>query len=105
MSDFGFASWDANGVPNNYGIKPVTVVGIIDLALGQKTGSYQFNLDPGLKVGFAVGTLEDKGTISYTDKRNIIASGNTITIQPSGGDGINDYPAMKVQLIVFAEAV
>lgn len=37
MSDFGFASWDANGVPNNYGIKPVTVVGIIDLALGQKT--------------------------------------------------------------------
>ncbi|KHE03509.1 hypothetical protein, partial [Citrobacter braakii] len=68
-------------------------------------GSYQFNLDPGLKVGFAVGTLEDKGTISYTDKRNIIASGNTITIQPSGSDGINDYPAMKVQLIVFAEAV
>ena len=97
MSDFGFASWDANGVPNNYGIKPVTVVGIIDLALGQKTGSYQFNLEPGLKVGFAVGTLEDKGTISYTD------TGNTITIQPSGSDGINDYPAVKVQLIVFAE--
>ncbi|MBI1679657.1 hypothetical protein FIB11_13705 [Citrobacter portucalensis] len=44
-----------------------------------------------------------KGTISYTDKRNIIASGNTITIQPSGSDGINDYPAVKVQLIVFAE--
>ena len=105
MSDFGFASWDANGVPNNYGIKPVSVVGIIDLALGQKTGSYQFNLEPGLKVGFAVGTMEDKGSISYTDIRSIIASGNTITIQPSGGDGINDYPAMKVQLIVFAEAV
>lgn len=50
-----------------------------------------------------MGTLEDKGTISYTDKRSIIASGNTITIQPSGGDGINDYPAIKVQLIVFAE--
>ncbi|WP_410690010.1 hypothetical protein [Citrobacter freundii] len=40
---WGIQTWDANGVPNNYGIKPVTVVGIIDLALGQKTGSYQFN--------------------------------------------------------------
>lgn len=37
---WGIQTWDANGVPNNYGIKPVSVVGIIDLALGQKTGSY-----------------------------------------------------------------
>ena len=30
---WGIQTWDASGVPNNYGIKPVTVVGIIDLAL------------------------------------------------------------------------
>lgn len=24
---FGYNAWDANGVPNNYGIKPVSVTG------------------------------------------------------------------------------
>ncbi|MEG0209042.1 MULTISPECIES: hypothetical protein [Gammaproteobacteria] len=100
---FGVSTWDESGLYNNYGIKPVTVVGIIDLAAGQKNGTYYFTIEPGLKVGFAVGTNEHVGTVSYTDKRNITSSGNSITISPSSGDGINDYPATKVQLIIFAE--
>lgn len=36
MSEYGFATWDTSGKPNNYGIKPVTVVGIIDLAWVKK---------------------------------------------------------------------
>lgn len=103
--EWGIQTWDANGVPNNYGIKPISVVGIIDLLVDQKTGSYSFNLEPGLKVGFTVGTEEAESLIAYTNKRNILASGNTITIQPSTGDGVNDYPANQVQLIVFAEKV
>ena len=103
--EWGIQTWDANGVPNNYGIKPISVVGIIDLLVDQKTGSYSFNLEPSLKVGFTVGTAEAASLIAYTNKRNILASGNTITIQPSMGDGVNDYPANQVQLIVFAEKV
>lgn len=43
----GIQTWDANGVPNNYGIKPISVVGIIDLLVDQKTGSYSFNFGTG----------------------------------------------------------
>ena len=32
---WGIQTWDANGIPNNYGIKPVSVVGRIQLSEGQ----------------------------------------------------------------------
>lgn len=101
---YGVATWAANGVYNNYGIKPISVLGIISLADGQKSGSYSFTVEPGLKVGFTIGTQDATGAISYTNKRTIIASGNTIVIQEgSGTDGINVYPAIATQVIVFAE--
>ena len=96
---WGIQTWDANGVPNNYGIKPVSVVGRISLAEGQNSGSWSFAIPAGMKVGFAV-TL-DKGAVSVG--RRIAASGNTITLSAASSVGIGNYPASECELVVFVE--
>jgi hypothetical protein len=97
--DWGIQTWDANGVPNNYGIKPVSVVGRIPLSEGQNSGSWSFTIPAGMKVGFAV-TL-DKGAVSVG--RRIVASGNTITLSAASSVGIGNYPASECELVVFVE--
>lgn len=97
--DWGIQTWDANGVPNNYGIKPVSVVGRIPLSEGQNSGSWSFAIPVGMKVGFAV-TL-DKGAVSVG--RRIVASGNTITLSAASSVGIGNYPASECELVVFVE--
>lgn len=97
--DWGIQTWDANGVPNNYGIKPVSVVGRIPLSEGQNSGSWSFAIPAGMKVGFAV-TL-DKGAVSVG--RRIVSSGNTITLSAASSVGIGNYPASECELVVFVE--
>lgn len=97
--DWGIQTWDANGVPNNYGIKPVSVVGRIPLSEGQNSGSWSFTIPAGMKVGFAV-TL-DKGAVSVG--RRIVASGNTITLSAASSVGMGNYPASECELVVFVE--
>lgn len=97
--DWGIQTWDANGVPNNYGIKPVSVVGRIPLSEGQNSGSWSFAIPAGMKVGFAV-TL-DKGAVSVG--RRIVASGNTITLSAASSVGMGNYPASECELVVFVE--
>lgn len=97
--DWGIQTWDADGVPNNYGIKPVSVVGRIPLSVGQNSGSWSFTIPAGMKVGFAV-TL-DKGAVSVG--RRIVASGNTITLSAASSIGVGNYPASECELVVFVE--
>nr|DAW21262.1 MAG TPA: hypothetical protein [Caudoviricetes sp.] len=96
---FGVETWDAQGRPNNYGIKPVSVAGIIKLATGQTSGSWSFTIPSGMKVGFAV-TLDEGGT---TVGRAIRASGNTITVSAANSVGIGNYPASACEVVVFVE--
>lgn len=96
---FGVETWDAQGQPNNYGIKPVSVVGIIKLAQGQTWGAWSFDIPSGMKVGFAV-TLDAGGT---TVGRAIRASGNTITVSAANSVGIGNYPASECEVVVFVE--
>ncbi|QXV83328.1 hypothetical protein P9612_gp25 [Escherichia phage PaulFeyerabend] len=96
---FGVETWDAQGRPNNYGIKPVSVVGIIKLAQGQTSGSWSFTIPSGMKVGFAV-TLDVGGT---TVGRAIRARGNTITVSAANSVGIGNYPASACEVVVFVE--
>ena len=56
---YGIQTWDASGNPNNYGIKPVSVVGRIQLAAGQNSGSWSFTVPSGMKVGFALSLDEE----------------------------------------------
>lgn len=96
---WGIQTWDASGKPNNYGIKPVSVVGRIPLTTGQNSGSWSFSVPAGMRVGFAVSLDEGGNTVG----RRIVASGNTITISPSSDVGLGNYPASKCELIVFME--
>ncbi|EKI8501655.1 hypothetical protein PFW94_000056 [Salmonella enterica] len=96
---WGIQTWDANGVPNNYGIKPVSVVGRIQLAAGQNTGSWSFTVPAGFKVGFVISLNEGGNSVG----RRIIASGNTITVTAASETGLGNYPASKCELIVFME--
>lgn len=99
---YGIATYDANGIYNNYGIRPVTVVGNIELANGQVSGSYSFNIPSGTKVGFVVFAQSDS-LISYTDKRLIEASGNTITVSATTGYGNGVTSTGASNVIVFLE--
>jgi len=96
---FGVQIWDAAGRPNNYGIKPVSVLGAIPLASGQTSGSWSYTVPAGMKVGFAI-SLDAGGT---TVGRHIEASGNTITVSPASAIGIGNYAASQCELIVFME--
>jgi hypothetical protein len=101
MSDFGVGTWDELSVPNNYGIKPVSVIQTIHLNAGQNSGTYTFqNIPTGMKVGFAL-TLESGNEV--TIGRRIIASGNIITISSASTTGQENYPANEVDMIVFVE--
>ncbi|QLR43677.1 hypothetical protein HV346_13750 [Enterobacter sp. RHBSTW-00994] len=96
---WGIQTWDANGIPNNYGLKPVSVVGRIPLAAGQTSGSWSFTVPSGFKVGFVVSL--DAGGASVG--RRIIANGNTISLTAASDVGIGNYPASACELIVFME--
>lgn len=96
---WGIQTWDANGNPNNYGIKPVSVVGRIPLAAGQNSGSWSFTVPAGFKVGYVVSLDEGGNSVG----RRIVASGNSITVTAVSDTGLGNYPASKCELIVFME--
>lgn len=102
MAEYGISTWDANGVYNNYGIKPVTVVDTIHLSTGQVSGRYSFTIPPGTKVGFTIST--EMGTFA-TNSRKIVASGNTITISQTNQNDLSGsaFPANECYLVVFLE--
>lgn len=96
---WGIQTWDVNGIPNNYGIKPVSVVGMVSLTEGQVSGSWAFTVPAGFKLGYVV-SLDSGGT---KVGRRIVASGNTITILPASDVGVGNYPASACELVVFME--
>ncbi|WWD11074.1 outer membrane protein [Escherichia phage Phagiculus] len=99
MAEYGIATYDANGNYNNYGIKPVTVVAFVDLATGQTSGSYSYQIPTGYKVGYFI-TLDESGP---NNGRYIVASGNTITIAPGNAAADGYYPATKCKMVVYLE--
>ncbi|QHB43401.1 hypothetical protein SFP17_030 [Shigella phage SFP17] len=99
MAEYGVSTWDANGKYNNYGIKPVSVVGVISLAAGQTSGSWSFSIPSGFKVGYVVSLDEGARGVG----REIVASGNTIRISPISSVGPNRYSSSKCELVVFLE--
>ncbi|WP_336995818.1 hypothetical protein [Leclercia sp. UBA7405] len=97
--DWGIQTWDENGIPNNYGIKPISVVGRILLSEGQNSGSWSFPTPAGMKVGFAIAL--DKGGFSVG--RRIVANGNAILLSAASNTGVGNYPASECELIVYLE--
>ncbi|WVX93038.1 hypothetical protein [Escherichia phage BUCT-XGG-1] len=100
MDEYGIATYDANGKYNNYGIKPVSVVGFDFLSAGKNSYSFSYSIPAGTKVGFVI-SLDD-GAISGP-ARKIVASGNKITITPTSSPGANVYPSSNCYLIAYLE--
>lgn len=100
MAEYGIATYDANGKYNNYGIKPVSVVGFDFLSAGNNSYSFSYSIPAGTKVGFVI-SLDD-GAISGP-ARKIVASGNKITITPTSSPGANVYPSSNCYLIAYLE--
>ncbi len=87
MAEYGVQSWDTSGKVNNYGIKPVSVCGYLQLAQNQKTGSYSVALPPGCRLTyFQVMNGDQFGT----SRRKITISGGTATVSAVGD---TDYSA------------
>ncbi|WP_239497171.1 hypothetical protein [Franconibacter helveticus] len=103
MSDFGFASWTENHVPNNYGIKPVSVITTIPLAEGVNSGSWSFSVPAGYKLGFIF--VPNVGFAYISGRRVISVVGNSIVMSPGTNDSLNQYQASSAWLVVFVEAV
>lgn len=101
MSDFGFASWDESGNPDNYGIKPVTVIQNIALASGQKTGTYTFSVPDGYRLGFI---FVPAGAGAYVAGRRIITiSGSSIILTAGTDNSLNQFQSGQASLVVFLE--
>ena len=102
MVEYGVQTSDASGKVNNYGIKPVSVCGFLQLAVNQKTGSFSVDLPPGCKLTYFQVMNDDKWG---TGRRKISISGGTATVS-SVGD--TDYsagtePAVAAYLIFQIE--
>lgn len=102
MAEYGISTWDANGKYNNYGIKPVTVLGVIKLSAGQTSGSWSFNVPNGFKIGYVIAL--DKGAFNSSNlKRKFTLSRNTISISQTSEWGANIYSQSECEVVVFVE--
>lgn len=101
---WGFQSWDGNGNPNNYGIVPVSVAGVIRLAAGQQSGSYAFTVSPGYAIQFTVGFTPNTYNAA---RRRIYISGASIIIDAAanGSLGGDVYQADVADVIVYVVKV
>lgn len=96
---YGISTWDANGAYNNYGVKPVTVVGVVQLSEGQTSGSYSYTIPSGMKLGYAVAL--DAGATGAG--RRISVSGNTMTVSPASQPGDGVFSSSRCNVVLFLE--
>lgn len=101
---WGFQSWDANGVPNNYGITPITVVGRFSLATDQVSGTFNYSVP----AGYALEYIQCPTAMAYTSVRRVITiSGGAVTIS-QGADtsfGIGTEMAQAAVIVLYLRKV
>lgn len=99
---FGISTWNRDGVYNNYGIMPVSIIGFGSIEQDQKYGDFWFNVPPGFRLGFFFVNNNARFT---QGRRRMIVDGNFVRVS-SVGDGDfsdNTYPAL--QGFIIAQAV
>lgn len=104
---WGVQTWNASGVPNNYGIKPVSVYGTQLLANGQKSGSWTIPVPPGLKLNYyhVANASETSSGGMGSGRRRVSVSGNTITVSAAGDTeyAANTFLAARAFLVITIE--
>lgn len=78
---WGVQTWDAQGRPNNYGIRPVYYVDTVRLAVNQ-AGSWNFTVPDGYRLGFYAVAVGANGEPA---RRSITVSGSSVNVTNSGG--------------------
>lgn len=97
---WGFQTWDANGKPNNYGLVPITVVGRLQMAFEQVTGSAVF----AVPAGYVLDYIQSPSSYGYTQVRRAvnISGGNvTITSAPQTSFGIGTESAQPGFIVFY----
>lgn len=104
---WGVQTWNASGVPNNYGIKPVSVYETQLLANGQKSGSWTVPVPPGLKLNYyhVANASETSSGGMGSGRRRVSVSGNTITVSAAGDTeyAANTFQAARAFLVITIE--
>jgi hypothetical protein len=104
---WGVQTWNASGVPNNYGIKPVSVYGTQLLANGQKSGSWTVPVPPGLKLNYyhVANASETSSGGMGSGRRRVSVSGNTITVSAAGDTeyAADTFQAARAFLVITIE--
>ena len=104
---WGVQTWDANGNPNNYGIKPVSVYGRQLLTDGQNSGTWTIPVPSGLRLNF-YHVLNNSDTLSGgmgSGRRRVKVSGNTLTVSAAGDTeyAADTFQAGRAFLIITIE--
>lgn len=97
---WGVQTWDAAGKPNNYGLVPVSLIGKIELSLGQVSGSWSFTVPNGFRLDY----IHQPKIIAYNNVRRLITvSGNKISLSQAGENslGFGTEMALEAFLIVY----
>lgn len=102
---YGVQTWNASGVKNNYGIKPVSVAGYMKLALSQKTGTYTVSSVPsGFKLNYyhVPNNTENQTGVG---RRRIRVSGNSIIVSSAGDTEFSSetFHAVRAFVVVTIE--
>lgn len=104
---WGVQTWDKNGSPNNYGIKPVSVYGTLLLSNGQKSGTWTIPVPAGLKLNYyhVSNASETSSGGLGSGRRRVTVSGSTITVSSAGDTeyAADTYPAARAFLIIAIE--
>lgn len=103
MAAYGVQTWGADGALNNYGIKPVSVIGYNELAKNQQAGSFTYVVPAGCKLNFfQVNNVQDYDSDM---RRRVYVSGNKIIVEAVSQStyGADTFPAVKSFIIAVAE--
>lgn len=99
---WGIQTWDANGVKNNYGIKPTMVLGRATVTSFSQSGTWSFAIRSGYVLKYVQAPLENVNTGL---RRKFTVSGGKITCSPAGTGQyeINTEPAIAAVLVFYQE--
>jgi len=105
MAEYGIQTWDANGVQNNFGIKPVSVISYNELAKNQQSGTFTYPVPTGCKLNFFhVNNVQDYDS---NMKRRVYVSGNRIIVEAVSEStyGADIFPAVRSFIIAVVERI
>ncbi|WP_205956665.1 hypothetical protein [Pantoea stewartii] len=91
MANWGFGTWDAQKRDTNTGIVRILVAGTLEVANGQQSGSFSFQVPAGYRLDY---TFQANMGASPSARRRVTISGNNFSISAAGD---SDYSTGTLQ--------